>query len=47
MSANKLTNVIRQNLEFAKMLPGFTKLQLDDQLVLVKPGGGQTYLTIF
>jgi len=37
-SANKLTNVIQQIIEFAKMLPGFMKLQQDDQIVLLKSG---------
>jgi len=36
--ANRLTNVIQQIIEFAKMLPGFMKLQQDDQIVLLKSG---------
>jgi len=37
-AAQKLTNVIQQIIEFAKMLPGFMKLQQDDQIVLLKSG---------
>jgi len=37
-AAHKLTNVIQQIIEFAKMLPGFMKLSQDDQIVLLKAG---------
>ena len=43
-SANKLTNVIQQIIEFAKMLPGFMKLQQDDQIVLLKSGEAMFFL---
>ncbi|GAB6022997.1 receptor [Chamberlinius hualienensis] len=36
--AQKLTNVIQQIIEFAKMVPGFMKLPQDDQIVLLKAG---------
>lgn len=34
--AQKLTQVIQQVIEFAKMIPGFMKLSQDDQIVLLK-----------
>ncbi|XP_071053430.1 probable nuclear hormone receptor HR3 isoform X9 [Onthophagus taurus] len=36
--AQKLTAVIQQIIEFAKMIPGFMKLPQDDQIVLLKTG---------
>lgn len=42
--AQKLTTVIQQIIEFAKMVPGFMKLSQDDQIVLLKAG---TYTVIF
>jgi len=36
--ANKLTLVIQQIIEFAKMVPGFMKFLQDDQIVLLKAG---------
>lgn len=36
--ASRLTNVIQQIIEFAKMVPGFMKLSQDDQIVLLKAG---------
>lgn len=36
--ASKLTLVIQQIIEFAKMVPGFMKLSQDDQIVLLKSG---------
>ncbi|XP_057328873.1 probable nuclear hormone receptor HR3 isoform X4 [Microplitis mediator] len=36
--AQKLTTVIQQIIEFAKMIPGFMKLSQDDQIVLLKAG---------
>ncbi|XP_043287582.1 probable nuclear hormone receptor HR3 isoform X3 [Venturia canescens] len=36
--AQKLTTVIQQIIEFAKMVPGFLKLTQDDQIVLLKAG---------
>lgn len=36
--ATKLTAVIQQIIEFAKMVPGFMKLPQDDQIVLLKSG---------
>jgi len=37
-SAHKLTDVITQIIEFAKMLPGFLKFPQEDQIVLLKAG---------
>lgn len=37
--AQRLTNIIQQIIEFAKMVPGFMKLSQDDQIVLLKSGG--------
>ena len=37
-SAQKLTNLIKQIIEFAKMVPGFMKLNQDDQIVPLKKG---------
>jgi hypothetical protein len=37
-AAQKLTNLIKQIIEFAKMVPGFMKLNQDDQIVLLKKG---------
>jgi nuclear receptor subfamily 1 group F protein 4 len=36
--ATRLTNVIQQIIEFAKMVPGFMKLSQDDPIVLLKAG---------
>ncbi|XP_023216350.1 probable nuclear hormone receptor HR3 isoform X3 [Centruroides vittatus] len=36
--AQKLTQIIQQIIEFAKMVPGFMKLIQDDQIVLLKAG---------
>ncbi|XP_019866864.1 probable nuclear hormone receptor HR3 isoform X2 [Aethina tumida] len=36
--AQKLTTIIQQIIEFAKMVPGFMKLSQDDQIVLLKAG---------
>ena len=36
--AQRLTAVIQQIIEFAKMVPGFMKLSQDDQIVLLKTG---------
>ncbi|XP_071446563.1 probable nuclear hormone receptor HR3 isoform X1 [Hetaerina americana] len=36
--AQKLTSVIQQIIEFAKMVPGFMRLSQDDQIVLLKAG---------
>ncbi|KAJ8972455.1 hypothetical protein NQ317_010337, partial [Molorchus minor] len=36
--AQKLTTIIQQIIEFAKMVPGFMKLTQDDQIVLLKAG---------
>jgi len=37
-SAQRLTNVIQQIIEFAKMVPGFMQFPQDDQIVLLKAG---------
>ena len=37
-SEQKLTDVITQIIEFAKMLPGFQKFPQDDRIVLLKAG---------
>jgi len=37
-AANRLTAVVQQIIEFAKMVPGFMKLPQDDQIVLLKAG---------
>lgn len=42
-SAQKLTTVIQQIIEFAKMVPGFMKLSQDDQIVLLKAGKYMLY----
>ncbi|KRY53366.1 putative nuclear hormone receptor HR3 [Trichinella britovi] len=34
--ANKLTHAVQQIIEFAKLVPGFMKLQQDDQIMLLK-----------
>ncbi|CAG0880146.1 unnamed protein product [Cyprideis torosa] len=39
--ADKLTAIIQQIIEFAKMVPGFMKLSQDDQIVLLKSGSFQ------
>lgn len=36
--AQKLTDMIKQIIEFAKMVPGFMKFSQDDQIVLLKAG---------
>lgn len=52
--AQKLTTIIQQIIEFAKMVPGFMRLSQDDQIVLLKAGkaeiviqGPATHLLIF
>ena len=40
-SAQKLTNIIKQIIEFAKMVPGFMKFAQDDQIALLKRGRWQ------
>lgn len=42
--AQKLTTVIQQIIEFAKMVPGFLKLLQDDQIVLLKAGKKSNYV---
>lgn len=42
-SAQKLTTVITQIIEFAKMVPGFMSFPQDDQIVLLK-GGEQLFV---
>ena len=37
-AAQRLTNVIQQIIEFAKMVPGFMQFPQDDQIVLLKAG---------
>lgn len=37
-AASRLTSVVQQIIEFAKMVPGFMKLPQDDQIVLLKAG---------
>ena len=37
-SAQRLTNVIQQIIEFAKMVPGFMQFPQEDQIVLLKAG---------
>ncbi|XP_054708984.1 probable nuclear hormone receptor HR3 [Uloborus diversus] len=37
--AQRLTSILQQIIEFAKMVPGFMKLSQDDQIVLLKSGG--------
>jgi len=37
-AAARLTSVVQQIIEFAKMVPGFMKLPQDDQIVLLKAG---------
>ena len=37
-AAQKLTNVIKQIIEFAKLVPGFLKLPQEDQINLLKRG---------
>lgn len=36
--ANRLTNIIQQIIEFAKMIPSFMLMEQDDQIVLLKAG---------
>lgn len=36
--ADKLTNMIQNIIEFAKLIPGFMKLSQDDQILLLKSG---------
>ena len=42
-TAQKLTTVITQIIEFAKMVPGFMSFPQDDQIVLLK-GGEQLFI---
>lgn len=44
--AQKLTAVIQQIIEFAKMVPGFMKLSQDDQIVLLKAGECRIHLRL-
>ena len=37
-AAQALTNIIKQIIEFAKMVPGFMRFNQDDQIVLLKKG---------
>ncbi|XP_055337487.1 probable nuclear hormone receptor HR3 isoform X2 [Paramacrobiotus metropolitanus] len=37
--ATKLTDVLQQIIEFAKLLPGFMNLRQEDQIILLKSGG--------
>ena len=37
-AAQRLTNVIQQIIEFAKMVPGFMQFPQEDQIVLLKAG---------
>lgn len=37
-TGQKLTNIIKQIIEFAKMVPGFMKFPQDDQIELLKKG---------
>lgn len=36
--AEKLTGIIQNIIEFAKLIPGFMKLSQDDQILLLKTG---------
>lgn len=36
--ADRLTTMIQNIIEFAKMIPGFMRLSQDDQIVLLKTG---------
>ncbi|XP_045467515.1 probable nuclear hormone receptor HR3 isoform X7 [Harmonia axyridis] len=45
-SAHKLTSVVQQIIEFAKLLPGFMKLSQDDQIVLLKQGAFEVALCL-
>ena len=45
-SAQKLTTVITQIIEFAKMVPGFMSFPQDDQIVLLKGGTLLQLITI-
>ena len=38
LCAQRLTNLIQQIIEFGKMLPGFQRLEQEDQIALVKTG---------
>ncbi|VDP06163.1 unnamed protein product [Soboliphyme baturini] len=42
--ANKLTFAVQQIIEFAKLIPGFMKLQQDDQIMLLKGGAFEVAL---
>ncbi|XP_076332844.1 putative nuclear hormone receptor HR3 isoform X1 [Tachypleus tridentatus] len=42
--AQKLTAIVQQIIEFAKMVPGFMKLSQDDQIVLLKAGSFELVL---
>jgi hypothetical protein len=44
--AQRLTAVIQQIIEFAKMVPGFMRLSQDDQIVLLKTGEFSDPMTI-
>lgn len=46
-AAQKLTSIITQIIEFAKMVPGFMKFPQDDQIVLLKGGKIEINKTIF
>ena len=45
-SAQKLTTVITQIIEFAKMVPGFMSFPQDDPIVLLKGGEHVAYVTL-
>ncbi|XP_044744147.1 probable nuclear hormone receptor HR3 isoform X2 [Coccinella septempunctata] len=44
--AQRLTGVVQQIIEFAKLLPGFMKLSQDDQIVLLKAGAFEVALCL-
>ena len=46
-AAQKLTNVIKQIIEFAKLVPGFLKLPQEDQINLLKRGKSTVYYEKF
>lgn len=42
--AEKLTGIIQNIIEFAKLIPGFMKLSQDDQILLLKTGIFRYYI---
>lgn len=44
--ADKLTGMIQNIIEFAKLIPGFMKLTQDDQILLLKSGKYDVSITI-